>query len=69
MKTILYNLLIITSFLSCTAVTQTVQAQEKKPNVIFIFSDDQRFNSLSMTGDPIIQTPNIDELAKEVKKG
>ena len=65
MKTILYNLLIITSFLSCTAVTQTVQAQEKKPNVIFIFSDDQRFNSLSMTGDPIIQTPNIDELAKE----
>ncbi|MEO9571678.1 MAG: sulfatase-like hydrolase/transferase [Polaribacter sp.] len=65
MKTILYHLFIISSFLSCTAVTQTTQAQEKKPNVIFIFSDDQRFNSLSMTGDPVTETPNIDQLAKE----
>ncbi len=65
MKTILYNIFIISSFLSCTSVTQTALAQEKKPNVIFIFSDDQRFNSLSMTGDPVTETPNIDLLAKE----
>ncbi len=38
---------------------------EKQANVIFIFSDDQRFNSLGMTGDPVTRTPNIDKLATE----
>lgn len=65
MKTFLYNIVIISTFLSCVTVTQTVQAQQKKPNIIFVFSDDQRFNSLSMTGDPIIETPHLDQLAKE----
>ena len=37
----------------------------KQPNVIFIKTDDQRFDSLSMTGHPVIQTPNIDRLANE----
>lgn len=45
------------------------QAAEKKatkqPNVIFVFSDDQRFNSLGITGDPVTQTPNLDNLARE----
>ncbi|WP_339881477.1 sulfatase-like hydrolase/transferase [Polaribacter vadi] len=60
MKTLLYSIFIFTSFITCTA-----QNQQKKPNVIFIFSDDQRFNSLSMTGDPVTETPNLDQLAKE----
>lgn len=60
MKIILYSLFILSCFVSCTT-----RAQQKKPNIIFIFSDDQRFNSLSMTGDPVVQTPNIDALAKE----
>jgi arylsulfatase A-like enzyme len=65
MKTILYHFLIIFSFVSCVTIAQTEQKKENKPNVIFIFSDDQRFNSLSMTGDPVTKTPNIDLLAKE----
>lgn len=36
-----------------------------KPNVIFIKTDDQRFDSLSMTGHPVTKTPNIDQLATE----
>lgn len=36
-----------------------------KPNVIFIKTDDQRFDSLSMTGHPVTRTPNIDRLAAE----
>jgi len=39
--------------------------KKKKPNVIFFFTDDQRFNSLSMTGHPVAETPNFDQLAKE----
>lgn len=40
-------------------------AEQAKPNVIFIKTDDQRFDSLSMTGHPVTKTPNIDQLAKE----
>ncbi|WP_199271662.1 sulfatase-like hydrolase/transferase [Paraglaciecola sp. L3A3] len=40
-------------------------SEAKQPNIIFVFSDDQRFNSMSMTGDPVTQTPNLDQLAKE----
>lgn len=65
MKRIIYSIIIISSFLSCGTAIQTAQKQENKPNIIFIFSDDQRFNSLSMTGAPVTETPNIDQLAKE----
>jgi len=65
MKKFLYSIVIISSFLSCGTATQTAQTQQNKPNIIFVFSDDQRFNSLSMTGDPVTETPNIDQLAKE----
>ncbi|MFT5130428.1 MAG: arylsulfatase A-like enzyme [Rhodothermales bacterium] len=37
----------------------------QRPNVIFIKSDDQRFDSLGMTGHPVTQTPHIDQLAKD----
>ncbi len=34
-----------------------------KPNVIFVFSDDHRFDSLGMTGDPVTETPHLNQLA------
>lgn len=40
--------------------TLSAYSKKPKPNIIFLFSDDQRFNSLSMTGDPVTKTPNID---------
>ena len=42
-----------------------LSSDTKQPNIIFVFSDDQRYNSLSMTGDPVTKTPNLDQLAKE----
>ncbi|MGJ8655830.1 MAG: sulfatase-like hydrolase/transferase [Akkermansiaceae bacterium] len=45
---------------------QNVQAGEvRQPNVIFLKTDDQRYDSLSMTGHPVTETPNIDLLAEE----
>ncbi len=37
------------------------------PNIVFIFSDDHAFQAISAYGDPrkLIDTPNIDRLAKE----
>jgi arylsulfatase A-like enzyme len=34
-----------------------------RPNVLFILTDDQRWDALGCMGNPIIQTPNIDRLA------
>ena len=51
--------------LSLLIVSGWSHAAAKKPNVIFIKTDDQRWDSLSMTGHPVTKTPNIDQLAKE----
>ncbi|GAA4934114.1 sulfatase [Algibacter agarivorans] len=39
-----------------------LQAQQR-PNIIFILTDDQSYDLLGCTGNPIVQTPNIDKLA------
>ncbi len=46
--------------LSATAAT-------KQPNIIFIFSDDHAFQAISAYGEArkLVQTPNIDRIAKE----
>ena len=42
-------------------------ADAKHPNIVFIFSDDHAYQAISAYGDPrkLIETPNIDRLAKE----
>lgn len=37
----------------------------KKPNVVFILTDQWRASSLAYTGNNVVRTPNIDQLAKE----
>ena len=46
-------------------INLTAFAQQKKPNVIFILTDDQRWDALGYAGNPIIQTPEMDRLAAE----
>ncbi len=38
---------------------------QKKPNIIFLLTDDQRWDAMGAAGNPIIQTPNLDRLANE----
>jgi arylsulfatase A-like enzyme len=40
-----------------------LHAQEKRPNILFILTDDQRFDALGCAGHPIVKTPNLDRLA------
>ena len=54
----LFGLLISTCLFSSAADIQ-------KPNIIVIFTDDQGYQDLSCFGSPLIDTPNIDQMADE----
>ncbi len=36
---------------------------DKRPNIVFFLTDDQRNDTLGCAGHPIVKTPNVDELA------
>ncbi|WP_268035376.1 sulfatase family protein [Algoriphagus sp. PAP.12] len=40
-------------------------SQSDRPNIIFILTDDQRWDALGFSGNNIIQTPEMDQLARE----
>ena len=43
----------------------SVLGAEKRPNILFILSDDHRWDAMGNMGHPFIQTPSLDRLAKE----
>jgi len=45
----------------CTAGPKT----KGRPNVLFLMTDQQHHRSLSVAGNPYIQTPNLDRIARE----
>ena len=38
---------------------------DNRPNVVFILTDDQRWDMMSCAGHPVIKTPNLDRIAAE----
>ncbi|MFC2081524.1 sulfatase-like hydrolase/transferase [Bacteroidota bacterium] len=47
-----------------TVLVQTVNSQDK-PNLLFIMTDQQRYDALSIAGNEVLKTPNLDRLAKQ----
>ena len=39
-------------------------AAAEKPNILFLFADDQRADTIGALGNPVIQTPHLDRLVK-----
>jgi choline-sulfatase len=37
----------------------------EKPNIVFIYTDDQSFNTIASLGNPIVKTPNFDKLVHQ----
>ena len=46
-------------------IPQYLFAQQKDPNIIFILTDDHRWDAMSSMGHPFIKTPHLDRLADE----
>ena len=50
---------------SCNSIGQMIGAKAKRPNIIFIMTDDHASHALSCYGSKINKTPNLDRIAKE----
>jgi arylsulfatase A-like enzyme len=46
-------------------LSQTNPNGNSRPNILFLLSDDQRADLLGVMGHPVLQTPNIDRLARQ----
>ena len=57
-------------YMMCLALltTCTTFAAEQPPNVVLIFVDDLGYGDLACYGATMVQTPNIDRLAKEGRR-
>ena len=48
------------------STVQVVRSETQKPrNVVFILSDDHRYDAMSFMGHPLAKTPHMDEMAKK----
>jgi len=50
---------------ACGGSTSVAPAAGPAPNVIVVFTDDQRWDAMGCAGHPFLKTPNIDRLARE----
>jgi len=41
------------------------RATKERPNIIFLLTDDQRWDQMSCAGHPVLRTPNMDRIARE----
>lgn len=52
-------------FLASAAAPLAARAAEGRPNVIFLLTDDQRWDTLGAMGNRIIRTPHLDRMAEQ----
>src|SRR5215203_3592070 len=55
-------------FILFVALTISAAAQAPRPNIIFILADDLGYGEIGCFGSKLIQTPNLDRMAKEGMK-
>lgn len=51
--------------MACGRTVGRAAGRSKRPNIVFLLTDDQRWDTMGCAGNPIIQTPHIDAMAAE----
>jgi len=59
----LLTLILILAFTSCEFPKD--EGSQKRPNILFIMSDDHAYQAISAYSDKLLKTPNIDRIANE----
>jgi len=59
-----YILVLSITMITCLSFAQKNNQLNNKPNVIIIITDDQGYPELSIHGNPILKTPNLDKFAE-----
>jgi arylsulfatase A-like enzyme len=47
-----------------TTWSLNASAADSRPNILFLFADDQRYDTIAALGNPVIKTPNLDRLVR-----
>ncbi len=67
-KVIGFKIVLLLMFLGCKEHSKKANLETKtneKPNIIFLFSDDQSFKDVNALGNPEVITPTMDKLVEE----
>jgi len=51
--------------LGCNQEVSRQQKVSSRPNIIFILTDDHRYDAMGFMGHPFLETPNMDRIARE----
>ena len=65
LRTYIGSVYLIFFFIACASEQGKPTQQDQRPNILFIMSDDHAEQAISAYGSQLIQTPNIDRIAKE----
>ena len=57
-------LTLVSIFNSSSIPLRSASGNPKQPNILFIFTDDQRYNTIRALGDPVVITPHLDSLVR-----
>lgn len=50
---------------TCLVLSSSAQEEKKRPNILFIFSDDHAYDCVGAHGNSEVKTPNLDKLTKK----
>ncbi|MGJ8681883.1 arylsulfatase [Paraglaciecola sp.] len=68
MRKLMLMIVLSTLIIGCSQQSNTSPSQKSRPNqpnIVFVITDDQGYGDLSINGNPILKTQNIDALARE----
>ncbi|MDE1178003.1 MAG: sulfatase-like hydrolase/transferase [Edaphobacter sp.] len=48
-----------------SSMAEAVSSDGKKPNLVFLYTEGQRWDCTSLAGHPLLKTPNMDRIGRE----